>query len=62
MPDDIPASPREAALGEVLAALEVQLARLDALEARVPAAHLDAAVEHLRLDLLAERLASRTRH
>jgi hypothetical protein len=54
--DDIFASPRNASRGDVLAALEIQLALMDALKARVTAAHLSAAVEHLRLDLLADRL------
>jgi hypothetical protein len=60
--DLLPASDKGALLEAVLTALEEQLARLDALGARIAAAHVSAAVEHLRLDLLDERLAGATRH
>lgn len=62
MPDDVQASDREASLKAVLAALEQQLAALDALGARVAAAHVSAAVEHLRIDLLDQQMGAKTRH
>lgn len=62
VPDDVQASRKEASLGSVLAALEQQLAALDALGARVAAAHVSAAVEHLRIDLLDQRMGEKTRH
>jgi hypothetical protein len=62
VPDDLRAPCEEASLKSVLAALEQQLAALDALGARVAAAHVSAAVEHLRLDALEEEIAPRTQH
>jgi hypothetical protein len=52
-----PASFDEASLKAVLNALEEQLGLLDAIGARIAAAHVSAAVEHLRLDLLTERIS-----
>lgn len=60
--DDMPAASLAASLSCVLGALEEQLALLDALGARVPAAHVSAAVDHLRLDLLNAQLGGQTRH
>jgi hypothetical protein len=62
VPDHLLASGNEASLEAVLSALEEQLMLLDALGARIAAAHVSAAVEHLRLDLLGEHLTSDTRH
>lgn len=62
VPDDVQAPGDEASLKSVLAALEQQLTALDALGALVAAAHVSAAVEHLRIDLLDERMADKTRH
>lgn len=63
VPNDHPASSGAVSLRSVLASLEEQLAALDKLGARVAAAHVSAAVEHLRLDLLDERLGDdTTRH
>ena len=62
MPDEPPASFPEASLKTVCAALEQQLALLDALGSRVAAAHVSAAVEHLRLEIADHELGSRTRH
>lgn len=62
MSDLLPASENEASLELVLAALEQQLAQLDALGARIAAAHVSAAVEHLRLDVLEQRISGATRH
>lgn len=62
MSDDLPAASVAAPLPLVLKALEEQLALLDALGARIAAAHVSAAVEHLRLDLLDSALAGATRH
>jgi hypothetical protein len=62
VPDDVAASCEDASLNTVLAALEQQLAVLDALGARVAAAHVSAAVEHLRLDALQQAIEPRTRH
>jgi hypothetical protein len=39
----------------VLAALELELANLDMLGARIAAAHLDAAIQQLRLDQVHRR-------
>jgi hypothetical protein len=60
--DKIPSSDEVAVLERALAVLEEQQAVLDSLGARVAGAHLSAAIEHLRLDLLDRRLAGKTRH
>jgi hypothetical protein len=62
VPDELPASPPEASLRTVCAALEQQLAVLDALGSRVAAAHVSAAVEHLRLEIADAELGASTRH
>lgn len=62
MSDNIPPSDEEAILEHALAALEEQLAVLDSLGTRVAAAHLSAAIEHLRLNLHDRRMAGKTRH
>jgi hypothetical protein len=62
LPDDcLPPSPG-ADLTFVLAALEEQLAALDAMGLRIAAAHVSAAIEHLRLDLLDGQMSEGTRH
>ncbi len=42
--------PRDPGVQTILAALEEQLAALDAIGAHIAAAHLDAAIHQLRLD------------
>lgn len=49
-------------LGEILHVLEQQLALLDDAGALIPAAHVSAAVEHLRFDLLVAHLPQATCH
>jgi hypothetical protein len=49
--------PDYSGLPAIIAALEQQLAALDAIGAHIGAAHVDAAIEHLRLEL-----ASRVLH
>ena len=62
VPDFVSASCNEVSLESVFDALEEQLAVLDALGARIAAAHVSAAVEQLRLDVLDGRLSNGTRH
>lgn len=63
VPEDICNSPEVySTLKTILADLEEQLALLDALGARVAAAHVSAAVEHLRLDLAADDVAPESLH
>jgi hypothetical protein len=44
------AAPSDTAVPCILAALEEQLAALDRIGARIAAAHLDAAIQQLRID------------
>lgn len=44
------AEPRDTGLHIILAALEQQLAALDQIGAHIAAAHVDAAIQQLRLD------------
>ncbi len=46
-------APRHTEACTILAALEVQLAALDQLGARIAAAHVDAAIQQLRRDMSA---------
>jgi hypothetical protein len=62
VPEFASASCDKASLEAVLNALEEQLALLDAKGARIAAAHVSAAVEHLRLDLLNEQIFGTTTH
>lgn len=62
VPDQITASPEPPALGEIIIALEEQLRWLDSLGSMIAAAHVSAAVEHLRLDLAGAQLMPGTRH
>lgn len=45
-----PATPGDTGVEHILAVLQEQLARLDQLGARIAAAHLDAAIQQLRLE------------
>lgn len=62
MPDESGISLDQALLGRVVIALEQQLALLDEAGAMIAAAHVSAAIEHLRLDLMCEQLLPKTRH
>jgi len=42
--------PRDSGVHNILAALEEQLSALDGMGARIAAAHLDAAIQQLRMD------------
>jgi hypothetical protein len=46
-----PTAPCDSGANAILAALEQQLAALDALGAHIAAAHVDAAIQQLRRDL-----------
>lgn len=50
MNEDLSAVPQPDCAHDILAALEVQLAALDRIGALIAAAHLDAAIQHLRQD------------
>ena len=60
---DTSEKPREMeSMSEILHVLEIQLASLDALGAMIPAAHVSAAVDYIRLDLANAELSRTTRH
>lgn len=62
MPEDIIPTPEPPTLGQIVHVLEEQLRLLDELGSMIAAAHISAAVEHLRLDLASEELLTKTRH
>ncbi|WDA40592.1 hypothetical protein [Erythrobacter sp. BLCC-B19] len=43
-------APSTSGVQTIIAALEIQLAALDAMKSFVAAAHVDAAIQHLRLE------------
>lgn len=50
MEQNAPATTGDPGVNAIIAALEAQLTALDAMGARIAAAHLDAAIQQLRLD------------